>query len=95
VFHRRDDDPIRSEGTTWLQERRSTRPVATGTLACPSCDAPVSLSRATGPAEPLTCPYCACAGFVRDFLTLGEPSRPARVVVRVVMPGRVRVQKTL
>jgi hypothetical protein len=36
------------------------------------------------PAAPLDCPFCSRAGLVRDFLSLGEPSRPARVVVRVV-----------
>jgi hypothetical protein len=32
----------------------------------------------------LTCPYCLHPGVVRDFLSLGLPTRPARVVVRVV-----------
>jgi hypothetical protein len=36
------------------------------------------------PAAPLDCPFCSRAGSVRDFLSLGEPSRSARVVVRVV-----------
>jgi hypothetical protein len=59
--------------------------LASGTLACPRCDAPVAL--ATGPAapaDPLGCPYCAHAATVRDFLSLGDPTRPARVAVRVV-----------
>ena len=61
---------------------------ATGTLACPSCDAPVAVPGRLTPAHDLTCPYCAHDGVVRDFLTLGEPSRPTRVQVRVVAGPR-------
>jgi hypothetical protein len=39
------------------------------------------------PADPLACPYCGRDGVVRDFLSLAAPSRPARVVVRVVLPA--------
>jgi hypothetical protein len=66
------------------QADRSGR-VAAGSLACGRCDAPVALT--AGPvrlADPLSCPYCAHEGPVRDFLSLADPSRPARVVVRVV-----------
>jgi hypothetical protein len=35
------------------------------------------------PSDALSCPYCGHAAAVRDFLTLGSPSRPTRVVVRV------------
>jgi hypothetical protein len=58
--------------------------MATGTLACPACDAPV-LPAAGGmsPPDSLSCGFCDHAGAVRDFLSLGEPTRPARVVVRV------------
>jgi hypothetical protein len=68
------------------KERRTadaTR-LAGGTLACPRCDAPVALSGPVAPADALACPYCACTGAVRDFLSLEVPSRPARVEVRVV-----------
>lgn len=66
-----------------IRVARSTR-LATGTLACPSCDAPVSPGGARlAPPDPLICPFCHHGGRVRDFLSLGEPSRPARVVVRV------------
>ena len=62
---------------------------ATGTLACPACDAPVAVSGGTlAPADPLACPYCAHEGAVRDFLSLGEPTRPTRVQVRVVVGPR-------
>ena len=62
---------------------RSTR-MATGTLACPGCDAPVALAGPVAPAAPLRCPFCLHAGAVRDFLSLAAPPRPARDEVRVV-----------
>lgn len=71
------------------EERRATRStvVATGTLACPRCDAPVSPGgRALAPGEPMRCPVCDHASAVRDFLSLAAPSRPARV--RVVISAR-------
>lgn len=74
-----------------LHEERRTRSgrLATGTLACPTCDAPVALAGAfAGPSDPLGCPYCDHAGSVRDFLSLVAPSRPARVVVRVTTRRR-------
>jgi hypothetical protein len=59
--------------------------LATGTLACPVCDAPVAPgSAALSPAQWVACPFCTHAGAVREFLTLGEPTRPARVTVRVL-----------
>lgn len=61
-----------------------------GTLACPACDAPVMPAGAVRLDEPLECGWCSQAGFVRDFLTLGEPSRPARVVVKVSFARRQR-----
>jgi hypothetical protein len=67
---------------------RSTR-VATGTLACPRCDAPVALAGPVAPAAPLLCPFCAYDGAVRDFLSLAPPSRPARVAVRLVARRRL------
>jgi hypothetical protein len=73
--------------------RRPARSTALGigTVACPRCDAPI----ATGPApraitDRLRCPFCHNAGPVRDFLSLATPSRPARVVVRLGLPSRVR-----
>ena len=66
-----------------LRPARSRR-LAGGTLACPRCDAPVSLSGPCGPAHALACPFCDHAAPLRDFLTLGDPSRPARVAVRIV-----------
>jgi hypothetical protein len=61
--------------------------LATGTLACPACDAPVAPGDGPlSPADGLACPYCGRDGAVRDFLSLTPPSRPARVVVRVTLP---------
>jgi len=69
------------------EERRIVRdaPVAVGTLACPRCDAPVIPAGPVSPASPLHCPFCPYTGAVRDFLSLGEPTRPARVVVRLAL----------
>jgi hypothetical protein len=73
------------------EERRvaGTTVLATGTLACPVCDAPVAPGPgAIAPTSPLSCPFCGHAAAARDFLSLAAPSRPARVEVRVVRtPG--------
>ena len=59
--------------------------LASGTLACPRCDAPVALGAGhAAPADPLGCPFCDHTATVRDFLSLTSPTRPARVAVRVV-----------
>ncbi|HSD77066.1 MAG TPA: hypothetical protein VLA98_06660 [Solirubrobacteraceae bacterium] len=85
-------DPVgRLAGTQ--EERRVTRSshLAVGTLACPSCDAPVAPAAGPlSPADALGCPFCDHAGAVRDFLTLAAPTRPARVAVRVVLRARAR-----
>ena len=82
-------EPVRPEPVGTVEERRSTTTrVAEGTLACPSCDAPVALSGPVRPSAALSCPYCGVEGAVRDFLSLGAPTRPARVVVRVRVPLR-------
>lgn len=93
-------EPLRPEQVGRLggshEERRIVRTsrLATGTLACPSCDAPVSPGpRPLSPADPLACPYCGRLGAVRDFLTLGDPARPARVVVRVVRRAKLRARQ--
>jgi hypothetical protein len=68
-------------------ERRRTQAtweIAAGTLACPACDAPVLPSVAPmSPPDPIACGFCSHSGAVRDFLTLGEPTRPTHVAVRV------------
>jgi hypothetical protein len=65
-----------------LRPARSGR-LAVGTLACPACDAPVVPSGPLAPGAALGCPFCGHGGAVRDFLVLGEPTRPTRVVVHV------------
>ncbi len=47
----------------------------------------VALAAPAGPATPLRCPFCLHGAPLRDFLTLGEPTRPARVEVRLVLPA--------
>ena len=78
---RRSDEP---EAVRIEQRIRRAERLATGTLACPACDAPVAPAGRMSPAQPIGCSYCGHAGAVRDFLSLVAPSRPARVAVRVV-----------
>ena len=65
------------------EERRATRTkrVASGTLACARCDAPVALTGSVGLTATLHCPFCAHEAPVRDFLSLAAPTRPTRVAV--------------
>jgi hypothetical protein len=76
-----DRETERVAGRYELRRTRTSWQLATGTLACPTCDAPVLPAGAVSPADPMSCGFCAHAGAVRDFLTLGEPTRPTRVVV--------------
>jgi len=87
AFHRRiDREPVGTTGgTEEIRPARSTTELATGTMACPECDAPVMPAGPARPADPIDCPFCGTAGAVRDFLSLEDPPRPARVVVRVVL----------
>jgi hypothetical protein len=92
ALHREIDgaDPVRPQPVERLSGRHEHRQaesswhLATGTLACPGCDAPVlpSLERMS-PRDPISCGFCQTAGAVSDFLSLAEPTRPTRVVVRV------------
>jgi hypothetical protein len=84
-------DPLRGRAVAPLREhRRDVRSgrLATGTLACPECDAPVALAGRLSPAAPLSCPYCGHGAPLREFLSLAPPARPARVEVRVVARER-------
>jgi len=61
--------------------------LADGTLACPGCDFPTSPTLPRMKVDdPLACPYCHHWGTVRDFLTLTDTPRPARVRVTVRVP---------
>jgi hypothetical protein len=85
-----DRDLERVAGLREIRERDARRQMAVGTLACPDCDAPVFLGgRPMSPADPLWCAFCGREGPVRDFLSLGEPTRATHVVVRVSgLPAR-------
>jgi hypothetical protein len=77
---------VKAQRQTFEEKRRAVRSgqLATGTIACPSCDAPVAIGdRPLSLTDPLTCPFCATHGPVREFLSLSVPTRPTRVVIRV------------
>ena len=77
-------DNERVAGIREIRPGEAGTQLAVGTLACPGCDAPVFLGIAPrSPADPLSCGFCGHDARVRDFLSLGEPTRPTRVVVRV------------
>jgi hypothetical protein len=94
-------DPVRADSAVdrhGVQEHRriarSTH-LGVGTLACPVCDAPVAIGMdRLSPAEAMRCPFCAHHAPVREFLSLGEPTRPTRVEVRVIAPARVRISRS-
>ncbi|SRR6266545_4687988 len=91
-----DGEPVRRVGDLAAeQERRKATHghLATGTLACPRCDAPVAPGAGyLSPTDPLGCPYCGHDAPVRDFLSLSQPTRPARVVVRVIRRRRAALR---
>lgn len=81
-------DPVRDGAATGGPGlriiRRTERPwrLATGSLACPDCDAPVLLTQTPArPADGLDCPFCDRTGPLRDFLSLASPARAPRVEV--------------
>jgi hypothetical protein len=91
-----DGEPVRRVGDLAAeQERRKATQghLASGTLACPHCDAPVAPGAGyISPTDPLGCPFCGHAAAVRDFLSLSQPTRPARVVVRVIKRRRAALR---
>ena len=87
-------EPLRAQPVARLGGRHEYRQtesswqLATGTLACPDCDAPVLPGpRRMSPRDRISCGYCSTVGTVSDFLSLAEPTRPTRVVVRVLRPA--------
>jgi hypothetical protein len=94
ALHREEHSPLRAQPVERLAGRPERHRVeswwhlATGTLACPSCDAPLLAGPGgMAPGDSISCGYCRHAGAVRDFLSLAEPTRPTRVAVRVRMPA--------
>ncbi len=88
-------EPLRSEpiasraGAEEVRRDARRTHLATATLACPACDAPVVLpAPRLAPTAPLRCPFCAHGAALRDFLSLAAPTRPTRVEVHVVRPNR-------
>jgi len=76
------DEPV--VGYEELRHSSRTGVLDVGTLACARCDAPVGLAGGpVAPSDSLSCPYCLHTAAVHEFLTLGAPTRPAHVVVRV------------
>lgn len=91
-----DNEPLRPEsagsqgGHEEIRPARRSDTVATGSLACPACDVPVTLGgRAMAPRDLTGCPYCHHVAPLRDFLSLTQPTRPTRVIVRLSEPLRV------
>jgi hypothetical protein len=96
IFRRGDDgtDPLgRLGGPDEIRNVSRSSTLAVGTLACPTCDAPVSPSGRLTPASALTCPFCGESGHVRDFLTLGAPTRAAHVVIKIISPAEIRITR--
>ena len=83
-------DPSEQSGRQviqWQRAARSTR-LADATLACAHCDAPVAIGpRRLTLGDTLTCPFCDHRAPVRDFVSLAQPTRAMRVVVRVGFVG--------
>jgi hypothetical protein len=78
-------DPA-SRGSTSHEERRDSRStkLASGSLACPRCDAPpLPPLQTLLPADRIACGFCLHEAPVREFLTLGDPVRPTVVAVHV------------
>ena len=68
------------------ERRRSygTSVLAAGSLACPRCDAPVwPGGAAIHLGDELACPFCHHGAPARAFLSREQPTRPARVTVRM------------
>ena len=96
VFSRERSEPGRRAPGAFEEDRRQgvREVLGIGTLACPDCDAPVGIgATALSPAAPITCPFCAHHAPLREFLSLTQPTRPTRVVVRVTAPAHLRISR--
>jgi hypothetical protein len=85
-----DDAALTQRAATVHEEKRQTirsTLLGVGTLACGHCDAPIAIgARPLLLTDQLTCPFCRRRGPARDFLSLAQPTRPARVLVRMITP---------
>jgi hypothetical protein len=97
AFHREIEGPNhlpeqpaeRLSGRHELHPAETSTLLATGTFACPACDAPVlPAPGGNSPGDLISCGYCRQVALVRDFLSLAEPTRPTRVAVRVRLATR-------
>jgi hypothetical protein len=84
-------DPALGPRTATVHEetRRaiSSTLLGVGTLACRRCDAPIAIGEQPRLlTDQLTCPFCNRRGPARDFLSLATPARPARVLMRMMIP---------
>ena len=94
ALHREEQDPLQPNRVERLDGRRdrhlaeSSWHMATGTLACTECDAPLlPAPGGMSPSDALACGFCGNVALVRDCLSLAEPTRPTRVAVRVHLPA--------
>jgi hypothetical protein len=81
--------PPRRAGAVHEQKRPTIRStlLGVGTLACGGCDAPIAIGdQPLSLRDRLQCPFCGRTGPARDFLSLAPPTRPARVLVRMMIP---------
>ena len=78
-----------ADGHHEFRPERREGVMGTATVACPECDAPVVPPHRMLITERLQCPFCGHSAVVRDFLSLDQPARAARVTVRVTMGLRL------
>lgn len=67
-----------------FEERRATRPtrVASCSLTCPRCDAPIALAGTGSLADALWCPFCDHGAALRDFVSLSRRPQTHAITTR-------------
>jgi hypothetical protein len=86
-------EPGREERTELIpgaevkRELSRTWEVSGGTFACPACDLPVTFAGAISLGVALVCPYCERTAPARDYLSLTDSPRPAKVRVVATIGG--------
>jgi len=83
----------RLPGAEEERRREASWRVASGTFACPACDLPVAFGGALTLGVTLGCPYCDHAAPARDFLSLTDAPRPARVHVIATLGSGFDVER--